>query len=70
MPGWLNLRVPPSVMTNLLDFALDIPLWAGMAFLGVIYLMFRHQMKRGYEIHTALVSIDNKLAELGRTKQP
>jgi hypothetical protein len=43
---------------------------AGMAFLGVIYLMFRHQMKRGYEIHTALVSIDNKLAELGRTKQP
>ena len=59
-------------MTSLLDFAqssLDIPLWAGMAFLGVIYLMFRHQLQRNYEMHKALVSINDRLAELGRTKQ-
>ena len=60
-------------MTSLLDFAqssLDIPLWAGMAFLGVIYLMFRHQLQRNYEMHKALVSINDQLAELNRTKQP
>jgi len=56
-------------MTDLAQISLDIPLWAGMAFLGVIYLMFRHQVKRSYEIHVALVSIHNQLAELSRTKQ-
>ena len=56
-------------LTTLAQTPLDIPLWARMVFLGVIYLMFRHQVKRGYEIHTALVSINNKLAELSRTKQ-
>jgi len=57
---------------SLIDFAqtsLDIPLWAGMAFLGVIYLMFRHQVQRSYEIHVALVSISNQLAELRGTKK-
>jgi len=56
-------------LLNLTQSSLDIPFWAGMVFLGVIYLMFRHQVKRSYEIHTALVSIDNQLAELSRTKQ-
>jgi hypothetical protein len=56
-------------LTTLAQTPLDIPLWAGMAVLGVIYLMFRHQVKRSYEIHTALVSINNQLAELSRTKQ-
>jgi hypothetical protein len=70
----LRDQTPEAEMNlhSLVDFAqapLDIPLWAGMAFLGVIYLMFRHQVKRSYEIHTALVSIDNRLAELGSTKQ-
>ena len=56
-------------MIDLAQTSLDIPLWAGMTFLGAIYLMFRHQVKRGHEIHTALVSIDNQLAELRGTKQ-
>jgi len=58
-------------LQSLLEVAqtsLDIPLWAGMAFLGVIYLMFRHQVQRSYEIHAALVSINNQLAELRGTK--
>ena len=58
-----------NALVDLIQTSLDIPLWAGMLFLGVIYLMFRHQLKRSYEIHTALVSIDNQLAELSRTKQ-
>lgn len=61
---------------SLIDFAqtsLDIPLWAAMAFLGVIYLMFRHQVQRSYEIHVAIVSISNQLAELRgaeKTREP
>jgi hypothetical protein len=55
-------------LTTLAQTSLDIPLWAGILFLGVIYLMFRHQVKRSYEIHVALVSINNQLAELGKTK--
>ena len=60
-------------MNSLIDIvqsSLDIPLWAGMAFLGVIYLMFRHQLKRSYEMHQALVSINNQLEQLRGTKQP
>ena len=59
-PRGMNLQ-------NLVDLAqtwLDIPLWAGMGFLGVIYLMFRHQLQRNHEIHAALVTISNQLAEL------
>ena len=51
-------------LADLAQTSLDIPLWAGMAFLAVIYLMFRHQVKRSYEVHTALVRISNQLAEL------
>ena len=58
-----------NALVDLIQTSLDIPLWAGMLFLGVIYLMFRHQLKRSYEIHCALVSINNQLEELGRTKQ-
>jgi hypothetical protein len=57
---------------SLIDFAqtsLDIPLWAGLAFLGVIYLMFRHQVQRSYEIHATLVGISNQLAELRGTEK-
>ena len=54
-------------LADLAQTSLDIPLWAGMAFMAVIYLMFRHQVKRSYEIHTALVSISNQLAELRGT---
>ncbi|WP_068023779.1 hypothetical protein [Rhodoplanes sp. Z2-YC6860] len=51
-------------LADLARTSLDIPLWAGMGFLGVIYLMFRHQLQRNYEIHVALVTISNQLAEL------
>jgi hypothetical protein len=39
------------------------------AFLGVIYLMFRHEVQRSYEIHVAPVNISNQLAELRGAKQ-
>jgi hypothetical protein len=51
-------------LVDLAQTSLDIPLWAGMGFLGVIYLMFRQQLQRNYEIHVALVTISNQLAEL------
>jgi len=54
-------------LADLAQTSLDIPLWAGMVFLAVIYLMFRHQVKRSYEIHKALVYISNQIAELRGT---
>ena len=53
-------------LQQLIEFAMEpfaLPNIAALFFIGVFYLMLRHQTKRLYQMHVILVETANRIAQ-------